>query len=77
MIIDDGMQEHDRASARRLTTWVMNETTQQRSLTEGDLDRAVACSRACTCWPAQIEIAQVQLLGSGAILGEVQAAHGC
>jgi pyruvate dehydrogenase E1 component len=27
--------------------------------------------------PAQIEIAQVQLLGSGAILGEVQAAHGC
>jgi pyruvate dehydrogenase E1 component len=55
---------------------VMNETTQQRSLTEADLDRVRSgmLKGMYVLEPAQIEIAQVQLLGSGAILGEVQAA---
>ncbi|KVF01935.1 alpha-ketoglutarate dehydrogenase [Burkholderia vietnamiensis] len=77
MIVDEGMQE---MIARQRDVFyymtVTNENYAQRSLTEADLDRVRSgvLKGMYVLEPAQIEIAQVQLLGSGAILGEVQAA---
>jgi pyruvate dehydrogenase E1 component len=77
MIVDEGMQEmieRQRDVFYYLT--VMNENYAQRSLPAVDLDRVRqgVLKGMYLLEPAAIEIAQVQLMGSGAILGEVRAA---
>jgi pyruvate dehydrogenase E1 component len=77
MIVDEGMQEmieRQRDVFYYLT--VMNENYAQRSLPAADLDRVRqgVLKGMYLLEPAAIQIAQVQLMGSGAILGEVRAA---
>jgi pyruvate dehydrogenase E1 component len=77
MIVDEGMHEmieRQRDVFYYLT--VMNENYAQRSFPAADVDRVRhgVLKGMYALEPAAIEVAQVQLIGSGAILGEVQAA---
>jgi pyruvate dehydrogenase E1 component len=77
MIVDEGMREmieRQRDVFYYLT--VMNENYAQRSLPAADVDRVRqgVLKGMYALEPATIGAAQVQLMGSGAILGEVQAA---
>jgi Pyruvate dehydrogenase complex, dehydrogenase (E1) component len=77
MIVDEGMQEMvERQRDVFYYMTVTNENYAQRPLAEEDVDRVRrgVLKGMYVLEPARIETAQVQLLGSGAILGEVQAA---
>jgi pyruvate dehydrogenase E1 component len=77
MIVDEGMREMiERQRDVFYYMTVMNENYAQRPLAEADVERVRSgvLRGMYALEPAWIDVAQVQLLGSGAILGEVQAA---
>jgi pyruvate dehydrogenase E1 component len=77
MIVDEGM--HEMVERQRDVFYYMtvtNENYAQRPLAKENVDRVRrgVLKGMYVLEPARIETAEVQLLGSGAILGEVQAA---
>ncbi|MCX4149993.1 MULTISPECIES: alpha-ketoglutarate dehydrogenase [Paraburkholderia] len=77
IIVDEGMHEMiERQHDVFYYLTVMNENYAQPSLPAADVDRVRegVLKGMYALEPAAIDIAQVQLVGSGAILGEVQAA---
>ena len=77
MIVDEGMHEMiERQHDVFYYLTVMNENYAQRSLPAADVDRVRqgVLKGMYVLEPTEIDAAQVQLMGSGAILGEVQAA---